>query len=385
MQLARSLISSLRFGGFPLAAASQFSDISKSEPLKIILLESPEDPANEPLRKSPNLNILHSFTSRSSISDLSSIEKDSLADATAIFCSNTLEEDSQLISDVLTSLPAVSASVKWIHARSAGVEHLLTHDFMSTSPSPNLPLINHKSILTNARGSFSSTLAEYCMGAVFYFEKDLPRLFKNKTDKNYDRFHVGEIKGKKLGIVGYGDIGRACGRLARFGYGMEVSALKRTKTLADGDAKILENGTVYSNSQADVNKLMANSDYVLVAAPLTPQTRNLINEEALSHAKSNCVLINLGRGPIVDEAALIKALQSGQLKGAALDVFDVEPLPPSNPLWSLPNVFLSPHNMDMTKTFTIEASEDFVDRILPIWQTKGNQIDTNLVDKSRGY
>jgi len=198
MQLARSLISSLRFGGFPLAAASQFSDISKSEPLKIILLESPEDPANEPLRKSPNLNILHSFTSRSSISDLSSIEKDSLADATAIFCSNTLEEDSQLISDVLTSLPAVSASVKWIHARSAGVEHLLTHDFMSTSPSPNLPLINHKSILTNARGSFSSTLAEYCMGAVFYFEKDLPRLFKNKTDKNYDRFHVGEIKGKKV-------------------------------------------------------------------------------------------------------------------------------------------------------------------------------------------
>lgn len=110
---------------------------------------------------------------------------------------------------------------------------------------------------------------------------------------------------------------------------------------------------------------MSESDYIVCSAPSTVDTRGMVNAEAFKSVKPNAVFINLGRGPVVDEAALIDALKDGRLRGAALDVFSEEPLPISNDLWNLDNVLLSPHNMDQTATFMHEATEFFVYENLP--------------------
>ena len=165
------------------------------------------------------------------------------------------------------------------------------------------------------------------------------------------KYSVREISKSTLGIIGYGDIGKASAKLAK-AYGMNVLALRRNPSLSYGDPLV---DVCYDNSKESLNKLMSESDYVLVAAPLTPATVDLVDAEALSHAKQDCVIINVGRGPIINEGALIESLKSRKLRGAALDVFTVEPLPVENDMWALDNVLLSPHNMDQTETFMREG------------------------------
>ena len=159
---------------------------------------------------------------------------------------------------------------------------------------------------------------------------------------------------------------------------MTVIALRRKPKLSQFDPYCDE---IIGND--GLNELMSKCDYVLIAAPLTPQTEGLIGKEALSHAHQNTVIINVGRGPIIDEDELINALQDGRIKGAALDVTTIEPLPKESALWALDNVLLSPHNMDMTKTFMKESTEFFVRENLPRY-LRGLEL-LNPVDKSAGY
>jgi phosphoglycerate dehydrogenase-like enzyme len=195
------------------------------------------------------------------------------------------------------------------------------------------------------------------------------------------RYSVLELRGATLGIVGYGDIGRTTARLAK-AYGMKVIALTRrgrNATAVNDDPWVDE---LWDNSQ--LNRLFAESDYVLCALPLTAATRKFIGAEQFQSAKEGSVFINVGRGPVVDEEALIAALQhGGRLKGAALDVFDVEPLPESSPLWSFDNVLLSPHNMDQTATFMHESTSFFVHEQLPRF-VRGLPL-YNEVDPVAGY
>jgi phosphoglycerate dehydrogenase-like enzyme len=177
--------------------------------------------------------------------------------------------------------------------------------------------------------------------ACSYYAKDLPRLMSQKKAKVWGKYDVLELRGSTMGIVGYGDIGRACAKLARI-YGMRVVALRRNPKLAWGDPLC---DKVLPSTPEALNELMSESDYILVSAPLTEETRGLIGREQFQHAKEGAVFINLGRGPVVDENALIDALKSGKLKGAALDVFTEEPLPTESELWELENVLISPHNM----------------------------------------
>ena len=257
-------------------------------------------------------------------------------------------------------------SVEWVHTRSAGVDHIMS-DGLSRSTVH----------LTNAKGMFSSTLAEYCMMACSYFAKDLPRLMRQKNDGDWTQYPIRELRGATLGIVGYGDIGRACARLAR-AYGMVVLGLKRTASSSSADAYCER---VYGND--GLHEMLSRSDYVLVSTPFTEQTRGLISKEAFSNCKPTAVLINVGRGPIVDEGALVEALTNGTIGGAGLDVTTVEPLPRESPLWKLDNVLLSPHNMDMTQTFMRESTEFFVNENLPRF-VHGKTL-LNPVDKSVGY
>jgi hypothetical protein len=183
------------------------------------------------------------------------------------------------------------------------------------------------------------------MMACSYYAKDLPRLMKQKQAQNWEKYDVEELRGKTLGVVGYGDIGRATAKLAN-AYGMRVVALRRHPEISVNDPlcdKVLGTG------KAALNELMAESDYVVCSAPSTISTRGMVNEDAFAAAKEGMVFINLGRGPVVDEKAMVKALKSGQLKGAALDVFAEEPLPKGHDLWGLDNVLISPHNMDQVR------------------------------------
>ena len=187
------------------------------------------------------------------------------------------------------------------------------------------------------------------MMACSYFAKDLPLLMKNKREKRWDDYEIQELRGKTMGIVGYGDIGRAVAKMASV-YGMKIVALRRHPFLSRQD---LLCDIVYGRDKDSLNQLMSESDFIVCSAPSTVETRGMVSAEAFQHVKEGSVFINLGRGPVVDESALIQSLESGRLKGAALDVFSQEPLPPDNKLWELENVLISPHNMDKTQVCVV--------------------------------
>lgn len=261
-------------------------------------------------------------------------------------------------------------SLEWIHVRSAGIDFLVSDEL---SQAPSVP------IMTNAKGQFSSSLAEYTMMACSYFAKDLPRLMRQKQRKEWSKYNVEELRGKTLGIVGYGDIGRACAKVAHV-YGMKIVALRRNPKLSMHDPYCT---TVYGTDKVSLNKLMSESDYIVCSAPSTVETRGMIDRNAFEAVKEGAVFINLGRGPVIDEEALMEALKNGRLKGAALDVFTEEPLPKDNALWEMDNVLISPHNMDQTATFMHEATEFFVYENLPRFLCGKDLL--NQVEPKLGY
>lgn len=202
-----------------------------------------------------------------------------------------------------------------------------------------------------------------------------------KTSKTWTKYDVLELRGSTLGIVGYGDIGRACAKLAH-AYGMRIVALRRNPTLVPIGGDPLCDKVLGSDTES-LNTLFRESDYILCSAPLTEETRGMIGRMQFEHAKQGAVFINVGRGPVVDEDALIEALKTGKLKGAALDVFTVEPLPADSELWELDHVLLSPHNMDQTATFMHEATEFFVHENVPRFMRREPLL--NAVNKDAGY
>jgi phosphoglycerate dehydrogenase-like enzyme len=325
----------------------------------IISLSNPDDVANALLHNAklpPGAQLLQIG---SSVDDFD-LDKLRAAGANTIFVSHPASREP------LAKLLDELEGIEWVHTRSAGIDSIASHT-----------LEQWKGTLTNAKGQFSSTLAEYSLMACSYFAKDLPRLLRNKVAKNWEQYSVLELRGATLGIIGFGDIGHACAKLAQV-YGMKIIALRRRPKPDDPLCD-----EVYSNDKESLNRLFRESDYILCSAPLTPETRGMIGAEQFANAKKGAVFINVGRGPIVKEDALIAALQEGRLKGAALDVVEVEPLTSSSPLWAMDNVLLSPHNMDQTATFMHEATEFFVEENLPRFLT--GQPLLNEVDAQAGY
>jgi phosphoglycerate dehydrogenase-like enzyme len=255
--------------------------------------------------------------------------------------------------------------LEWVHSLSAGVNEYLFPELVE-SPAP----------LTNSRGVFSRSLAEFALGAALFFAKDLRRMVRQQEAGVWDRFDVEELYGKVMGIVGYGDIGHAVAARAR-DFGMRVLAVRRRPELSQADP--------YAEEVLPVSRLpelMARSDYIVVATPLTPETRGLIGEAEIRAMKPTAVLINIGRGPAVVEEALIRALQENRIRGAALDVFDEEPLPAGHPFYRLENVLLSPHCADHTPGWEEAAMEVFLDNFE---RFRTGQPLRNLVDKRLGY
>ena len=253
----------------------------------------------------------------------------------------------------------------WVHSSSAGVENLLFPEFVA-SPVP----------LTNGRGVFKDSLAEFAVSAMLFFVKDLRRMVRNQEAGRWEQFDTRMLSGQTLGVVGYGEIGRATAQLARC-LGMRVLAVRRQPERSQDDSNI---AAVYA--PGGLREMLGLCDFVLVAAPHTPETRGLIGGAELRAMKSNAVIINVGRGPVIVEAALIEALQANRIGGAALDVFDHEPLPEGHPFYRLPNVLLSPHCADHTAGWIEMAMETFVENFERY--RNGHELK-NIVDKKAGY
>ena len=260
---------------------------------------------------------------------------------------------------------AHAGRLRWIHSRSAGLDTLLFPALVD-SPVP----------LTNSKGVYSRSLGEFVAAGVLFFAKDLHRMQRSQAAGRWDPFDVEEAHGKTMGIVGYGDIGRAAARLAK-ALGMRVLALRRRPQQSEGDPLVDE---ALGNER--LLELMAHSDYVVVAAPLTPETRGLVDAAAIAAMKPSAVMINVGRGAVIDEAALIDALRARRIRGAALDVFAQEPLPAGHPLYGLDNLLLSPHCADHTQTWIDEAMAFYCENLQRF--LRGEAL-LNVVEKRLGY
>jgi phosphoglycerate dehydrogenase-like enzyme len=280
-------------------------------------------------------------------------------DATVIF-------NWSLMGDLQREVFRMCPNVQWVHSRSAGLDGLLFPE-----------LVESPVRLTNGRGVYSESLGEFVVGAILYFAKDLRRMVCNQAAGAWEPFDIVEVSGQTVGIVGYGDIGRAVATRVH-ALGMRVLAVKRHGPPARETDPFAER--IYGPEGRI--EMISRSDYVVAAAPLTPETAGMIGERELAAMKPDAVLINVGRGPVIDEAALVKALSERRIKGAALDVFDIEPLPQGHPFYKLENVLLSPHCADHTPDWMDRAMQFFLAQFERF--RKGEPL-RNVVDKKLGY
>jgi len=259
----------------------------------------------------------------------------------------------------------LAAHVQWVQTRSAGLDGIL---FPALVESPVT--------MTNARGAFSSILAEFTMGAVLFFAKDFRRLLTSQTAGKWDPFDVTEIRRQTLGLVGYGDIGRTVAGSAR-AFGMNVIALRRRPELTRDDPNVSKVFPLEGK-----HEMLRESDYVVVTVPLTLESRGMIAARELGAMRPSAVLINIGRGPVVDESALEDALRARRIRGAALDVFETEPLPTGHPFYSLDNVLLSPHSADQTSDWKERSLRQFLENFR---RYRAGEPLLNVVNKKLGY
>jgi len=266
---------------------------------------------------------------------------------------------------LLPSIFPRARKVRWIHSLSAGVEKALFPELAASA----VPM-------TNGKGIFSPSLAEFAIAAILFFAKDFRALVRNQEAGKWVQFDIEMIRGRVLGIVGFGDIGRESARLAH-ALGMEVVAARRRAALSVDDPDLK---AVYPPDR--LREMLAICDYVLVTLPLTGETRGMIGEAELAAMKSTAVILNVGRGPVISEAPLIAALSSKRIRGAALDVFDQEPLAEGHPFYRLDNVLLSPHSADHTAGWADLGMKAFLDNFT---RFRNGEPLRNLVDKKAGY
>jgi len=225
--------------------------------------------------------------------------------------------------------------VRWVHSLLAGVETLV-------QVSKDCEGINDVSV-SNARGAFSEPLAEWCLATMLFFNKQIPRIQANQKTRNWERFGMNELRGQTVGFIGFGDIALTTAQLCR-AFVMRVIACRRA--LGGYGDELADELYVFplGRKTPDHRAVFEDSDFVVCLLPETPHTNNFCGAEEFAAMKDTGVFISLGRGTNVDEQALVEALQGDIIAGAALDVFQREPLPASSELWDCKNLLLNPHN-----------------------------------------
>jgi phosphoglycerate dehydrogenase-like enzyme len=253
--------------------------------------------------------------------------------------------------------------LRWIQASSDGVDGLLFPE-----------LVDSDVQVTNARGVFEDGIAEWVIGAMLAFATGILRQRDAQARREW-AYHTRErLAGTRLVVVGPGPIGRAVARRAR-ALGVEVSGVGRAAR--DGDPEL---GTIVAVD--DLRSAVADADWVLDALPLTDATRHLFDADAFAAMPSRARFINVGRGATVDEPALVTALRAGTIAGAALDVFEEEPLPAASPLWAMPQVLISPHMSGDVEGWERAVVEVFVDNAARF--ARGEPL-RNPVDTAAGF
>jgi phosphoglycerate dehydrogenase-like enzyme len=265
----------------------------------------------------------------------------------------------------LQTVLAAAPDLRWHQTPSAGVNHILTPAYLERNI-----------ILTNGAGTFTIPIAEFVMAYILTHAKCLPQLYALQTQHHWQRsidFPFQEIDGASMVIIGAGNIGQAIAQRAN-AFGMRVWGSRRHPQPMSGFEKVVGGD--------EWRSLLPEADYVVLATPLTPETRGLFDRSALRSMQSTSYLINIARGAVVDEAALLQALQDGWIAGAGLDTFETEPLPPDSPFWTLPNVFITPHCSGMTPRITERTIALFLDNLD---RYRSGQPLRNVVDQTLGY
>jgi phosphoglycerate dehydrogenase-like enzyme len=258
--------------------------------------------------------------------------------------------------------------LKWIHSTAAGVSQLMYPE-----------LRNSGILLTNPSGIFSAPMAEHTMGLMVALARNFPDSVRYQDRAQWGQQQISdhlltELNGKLLLIVGYGSIGRELARRAR-AFDMRVWGVTRS---GNGDSTHVEKIVAV----AQLESALPEADYIVLAAPQTSETQQLIGAAQIARMKRGARLINVGRGSLLDEAALVRALEIGALSGAALDVTGTEPLPASSPLWKAPNLFLTPHTSGVSDRLWQKETALLMD-LLERW-FEGREL-FNVVDFTRGY
>jgi phosphoglycerate dehydrogenase-like enzyme len=257
-------------------------------------------------------------------------------------------------------------AVRWVHSISAGVEHL-----------PLERMAEREILLTNSAGAYATAMAEYALAGMIMLARNLPFFLEGQREKRWrheERVESRVLRGKRLGIVGYGAVGRELAVAAR-ALGMDVWATKRTPLFLSGEPldRLLPPDRL--------PELLPASDFVVLCASLNRTTRHLIGEGELRAMKSTAALINVARGGLIDEDALVGALRAGEIRAAMLDVTTEEPLPPESELWTTPNLLITPHisgNAEESWTYEVRF---FCDN-LRVYLGGSSERMGNLVDYS---
>ncbi len=274
-----------------------------------------------------------------------------------------------LVAEAFDRLLARAPHLAWVHSATSGVERALTPAALARDV-----------VVTNARGVFSRPIAEHVLLMILAISRHLPDLVELQRERTWQPLEGRELRELTIGIVGYGSLGRSVASLATaFGVpghrdapaGRRVGGRNGARSADDPDAFPIEPRVERIVGPEGLRDLLAESDIVVLAAPLTPETESMIDEAAIAAMKRDAWLINVARGRLIDDRALLRALRDNRIGGAALDAFRDEPLPQSSPYWELPNVILTPHTA-WSSTRVLDRSIDlFCDNLVRFSRGRG--------------
>jgi D-2-hydroxyacid dehydrogenase (NADP+) len=262
----------------------------------------------------------------------------------------------------------IASNLRWVQLASAGSDHMLRLGLGERRPDL---------LVTTASGIHEIPISEHIIAMILHFSRGLHKAVRNQALGKWERFRADEAHGKTVCMLGYGPIARRAATLCK-ALGMRVVAVR---------ASIAEQQSGFEATErfyppADLHEVLAQSDYVVVAAPRTPQTERMLGREQFRAMKREAVLINISRGALVDEAALVEALEAGEIAGAGLDVFEEEPLPESSRLWDMSNVLITPHVSGSNPHYDQRVTALFIENLS--CYLRGEPL-RNLVNIERGY
>lgn len=253
----------------------------------------------------------------------------------------------------------------WIHVISAGLDRV-----------PFKEIKSRGILMTNAKGIHKGPMAEHTLGIMLMFSRRLMDFYNQQRSQIWDRaLRLEELSGKTLGIIGAGSIGAEIGKKSK-AFGMKTIGMVSNPRQIEGLDEIID--------LTHFDYLLKMSDYIVVSVPLTASTINLIGKEELALMRTNAVLINISRGKVVDEEALIEVLKNRRIRGAALDAFVEEPLPIEHPFWKLDNCFITPHISSRSPLYMERALDIFRDNLESFLKGKTKNM-INLIDLEKGY